>query len=190
MAVNHEHKVAFIHITKTGGVTMQDELGLENNGDGHIEYNHFRDKYPGYDINAIVRNPYDRFVSAYAFMELYNKNKPNKQRYKHYTDLGIKGVAKIFDDIGHNCTALLRPQYTFVCNDDGNIACNIYKFEKLYDAYVDMCKKINKEPKDILPVHNSSGHKDYRLYYNEEMKEQIYKYYQKDFELFGYNKEL
>lgn len=192
MATNAKHKFAFIHIPKTGGVTIEKELSLENH-DGHRRYIYYKNRYPDYDIHTIVRNPYDRYISAFTFMNKYNDKHPKNRRYEHYTKHGLYGCIKRLNDHGiYRLTPVLKNQYMLLQDEHGKIKCTVHKFEDFYDTYVEFCNLLDVEPKDNLPKHNTTKHLDYREYYRQDKKlqEEVYKYYKKDFELFGYSKEI
>lgn len=85
MPINRKNKVIFIHIPKTGGYSiykifdMKPPFEGENEGMGHqTSANHkskFKRKWDGYFKFAFVRNPWERFISAYMYhRKLYDKN--------------------------------------------------------------------------------------------------------------------
>jgi len=180
-----------VHVPKNGGVTMEIEFKLVDNRDSHSHYEVLAAKYPDYQFHAIVRNPYDRFISAYYFLELFDRRNPNKARYGKWKDRGLLGSIKfLVSKPTERVTAVLRPQHFFVCDDKGDICCNIYKYENFYDTYLKFCNILDVTPKDYLFRHNEGEHDFYRDYYNKELQELVYEYYKKDFELFNYSKKL
>lgn len=193
MAVDNQHKFAFIHVPKTGGVTIEKELSLVNH-DGHRGYIYYKNRYPDYDIHAIVRNPYDRYISSFMFMLEYGE-KPKKyyDRYRHYTDHGLYGCIKLINsEKRYKVTQALKHQYRFLQTLDGDIECKIHRFEDFYNTYKYFCGLIKLDPKEKLPKHNKTNHLDYREYYKKEPKlqEEVYNYYIDDFKKFNYSKEL
>ena len=193
MATNKQYKFAFIHITKTGGVTIETELGWINGGDGHNSYNYYEDKYPDYEKYAVVRNPYDRFISSFFFAKKYDK-KNNTSKYKFIYERGLVGLINLMlsdkPDTGKfSAELLIKPQYKFVCTGT-DIKCKIYNFETFYQTYKSFCNKTGISPKAQVPVHNTSNHKPYKEYYTEELKNKVYEYYKLDFQIFNYKKEL
>ena len=65
MLIMTEEKAAFIHIPKTAGQSVAAALGYEH----RPEYHHINDvdQTEGFFRFCIVRDPVDRFVSAYAY---------------------------------------------------------------------------------------------------------------------------
>jgi hypothetical protein len=130
---------------------------------------------------AIVRNPYDRFVSYCAFM---NKNNPdftkNPQPYMYQALLNKKTHKHI----------LFIPQSDFICDANDQLMINYTgRYETLQSSYDTVCDSINLT-KSSLETINSSTHMPYKEYYNDELKEMVYNFYKKDFIHFGYSKDL
>ena len=68
----HDTNLVFVHIPKTAGMSITSAFGLEHDTKDHsISVNDklLSDKYIRF---AVLRDPIDRFISAYN----YNKNKP------------------------------------------------------------------------------------------------------------------
>ena len=122
---------------------------------------------------AVVRNPWDRMVSRF----FYSKKVDNK-----FKDLNFEEFVKY--DLENNMHIISQYRY---CTDKENNFCLDYviKFENLIDDFNKVSLKIyNKE--DMLKHFNKSDHRQYREYYNEKIKEKIYKYCKKDIEFFEY----
>lgn len=188
MAVNIDRKFCFIHVPRCGGVTIEVVLDLKNNRDGHNPYSRLINKYPDFNFHAITRNPYDRFVSAYLFFQLFDKNNPHKARYGKFKEKGMKGTVESLLKLGHyDVSALLKPQFTFICRD-GEIDFEVDRFENIYEAYVKYCRELDIIPSDKLKKYNATTRKDYSYYYDEELRDLVYTYYKTDFDLFGYKK--
>ena len=74
MYIDHNKKIVFIHIPRTGGSTIKDALGLYDKiykkGLHHLSAVDIPDVCKDYFKFAFVRNHWDRFVSLY----FYNKS--------------------------------------------------------------------------------------------------------------------
>ncbi|MFA6501897.1 MAG: sulfotransferase family 2 domain-containing protein [Parachlamydiales bacterium] len=193
MAVNFENKFVFIHITKTGGVAICNKLKLEDNSDAHSNYKTLFEKYgKEYSYHAIIRNPYERFISAYFFMQKYDLIFPNKKgKYKDLFDLGLNGLADLLIQKGF-ISQLFYPQIYFLQSEKGIPDINLYKFEEFDKTYRLMADFINIEPELKVPVINDSNHEKYSFYYKNNiiLAEKIYGLYYRDFKLFGYDKNI
>ena len=73
MTINHEKKLIFIHIPKNAGTSIIKALGVENLFmDKTIkEYKeHYENYWKDYKKFTVVREPIDRFISAYKFARM------------------------------------------------------------------------------------------------------------------------
>lgn len=130
---------------------------------------------------SFVRNPYDRFVSYCAFMNRQNPDfHDNPQSYMYNALLARQTKKHI----------LFKPQYEFICDESGNLMID-YKgqYEDLQGGYNHIAQELNISTEELDQV-NGSKHEHYSTYYNDELKELVYKMYLKDFELLGYSKDL
>ncbi len=161
-----------LHIPKTAGntlsplfdsvidhdITREGFMSLKDINEYEI-YNGFNE----YTV-AVVRNPYDRFVSAYFYLfngGLNDKDKADSERYikgLEFVDFTRQATPDIFNQIH------FRPQHEWIDGVDA-----IMRFEDL--------------PKD-LPRLNTSQHRHWQYYYRGKTKEWVYELYKKDFDLF------
>jgi len=175
----------FIHIPKTGGRSIEKALDLQEYRSwrwigrnpslitfGHASLSYEIGKgrfYPkGWFIFTFVRNPFDRFVSLYSFM---TKQGQSKDKFKDFCRILNRVPAGIFS----NQSKWLK---------DVNVDF-IGKFENLANDFDRLCSILEVEPKH-LPHINSSEHLPWQEYYDDETLEIVHKYYQEDFEKFGY----
>ena len=73
MTINHEKKLIFIHIPKNAGTSITKAMGSENICiDGTIEdyKKNYVDYWNQYKKFTVVRDPIDRFISAYKFARM------------------------------------------------------------------------------------------------------------------------
>jgi len=126
---------------------------------------------------AVVRNPYDRFVSFCAFM-----NRENLAFQQHALSIMKETIAN--PDIQQRI--LFRPQHEFLCDSDDNLLLDfVAHYEQLQDDYTHICAHIGIRV-DTLPRINRSVHHAYTSYYDEELRMAVLQFYKKDFELFSY----
>ena len=203
MQANNKKKLSFIHITKCAGTFIEDIGNLNNQtwGRHHKEYGWWHEifiKKPlklkeKYDWFVIVRNPYTRILSEYycqwgGINHRLCKNVKNIKNNKDFNDFLIERIKKRKLDGDH-----YTEQYKYI---DENIDINIIKYENintalqvLFDEYnininvSDYNKRNTKEyinKTNILPYTVDN--------FNEELITLINTVYDKDFQLFGYNK--
>lgn len=65
--INHERRFVFVHIPKTAGMSIYEALGVDR-GFGHLRLHDHPAYDPSYFSFTIVRSPWDRAVSTYAYL--------------------------------------------------------------------------------------------------------------------------
>ena len=127
---------------------------------------------------SFVRNPWDRVVSAYAYLK----------------DNGIIDVSFkdfILNDIGHPDVKWHYNITQFDIIGDGDsipLVDFVGRFETLQEDFNKVCGIIGIKPVK-LPYKNDSIHKHYSEYYDDTLKEVVDKLYYKDIKIFGYDYE-
>jgi len=214
MFISTKYNCIFIHIPKTGGSSIHNAL-LKHIQPEHQEPGHYsiiaaRKRLENrlgvpyidgeYFTFCFVRNPWDRFISAYTYLKeggsvhehpVTGFDKKDRDRfispYKTFDDFILSNScgAKI-------CTELIwqqhfKPQYKYILNSSDEVDINfIGKFENYYKDFDFICKRIGvKTPK--LKHINKSHHKPYQMYYTDKTAEIIYNTYKYDIDYFGYS---
>lgn len=193
--------ILFIHIPKTGGTVIENEIkkkyqqtlysGKTNNllkepfNKKSLQHQFYTTLYKYknvLDINfdnikifTVVRNPYDRVISDLFWHRFIKKNFTAEKVYQI-----IKNNYINRDDLdNHN-----QPQYKFITDENLELIKNIkiFKCEEL--------NKINNELNKFLGFNiniiQKNVNKDYSRYLNKNSISLINKFYYKDFELFNY----
>jgi len=150
--------------------------------------------YEEYFKFTFVRNPYDRVVSCWK-NKVCDREGDNTVRLKHGIDKNtpFKEFVKVIHGIPDiRADRHILPQHKFLVDKKGKLIPDfIGKFENLEKDYKYVMKKLGVKNPPRLPRENKSKRKkSYRSYYDEETRRLVYERYKKDFELFGYNKEL
>jgi hypothetical protein len=164
----------FVHIPKTGGMSMQKWL-LENTqshvtkGAKHYSLKSLEEKYGAFNFSfAVVRNPWDWCASWYRgkFSLEYNQ-----QVLKEFE----KGFEYFIQ------TTNLQQQYTRIVG-----ITKILKLESIDNDILPIAKMFNIECP--FPVVNTSNrNKNYRDYYNSVTKDIVSKKFAEDIEMFKYS---
>ncbi len=195
--ISHKYKFIFVHINKTGGTSIASILRkISKNWAAKVEpwmigkhhliekYCEYADKKHGFENYfkfTIVRNPWDRLLSNYFFRK-YNFNDEFIQ------DMSFKEWvvnSKTGDYSFENCLSK-RKQLDWIIDMNEEILVDfIGRFENLQQDFNTICDKIGI-PRQQLPHKNSTKHKHYTEYYDEETKQIIAEKYAKDIEYFGY----
>ena len=191
-------ELKFIHITKTGGTTIE-EIGKENNikwGRFHKEYKNWHEplieknnfKRQKYDWFLIVRNPYDRIISElhckYGNLKKNNILKKSNDEINKFIQECINKRNNFKDYSSLYCYGHYKEQYKYLCSD---IKCTILKVENLKEDFNNLMKEYNLNI--TLNKKYNSNKKIFNVCdLNKETIELINDVYNVDFELFNYEK--
>jgi hypothetical protein len=214
---NENVNILLIHIPKTGGTSLQEyfskkfDISLNNsslydflNLDikeqspleihtslQHMTYNtimkykdFFNIKCENLEIITIIRNPYYRVISDLFFISKLHDRRSSKYKIdtgssKYDVYIAIQEyIRESWDNHG-------IPQYLFLLDENNNLLKNIkiirteyLQSDMIRLGYTDFDVRSNCNENNI----------NYNNYLNTESLNLINKYYEKDFELFGYTK--
>ncbi|HAD96301.1 MAG TPA: sulfotransferase [Cryomorphaceae bacterium] len=205
MIISHTHKFIFFAIPKTGTHAIRNALNkhlgkndweqvdlfrhsripipeFEALEHGHITASEIKshlgeEVWNTYFKFSVVRNPFDRFIS-YAFFK-----KGNTPLFQKHTQEILK---LMFQNPNTKADLLFQPQLGFIADTEKNIMMDyVGRFENLQASYNAICERIGIAPEPLEKL-NSSAHKDYRYYYDEDLVKLVGEYYQDDLSAFGY----
>ncbi len=126
---------------------------------------------------AFVRNPFDRFVSACAFL---NRSNPE------FAEQPTQWMKHAIRRPQFQQRILIRPQSRQLCDKQGELKMDfVGRYESLQESLDQLLQLLNL-PSQQLVRRNASKHKDYQDYYDAELEQQVRAFYQKDLELFSY----
>jgi len=185
-------KCVYIHIPKTAGTSIETCLKNENDINqvvgGHSTFQalmHYKETIMcNLFTFTIVRNPYDRLLSAYKYMLKMETNEilgnEEIKKCENFKDF----VMNYLDETTILSNMHLKPQYEFIVYQ-GKISVDyIGKYEHLVKDWKVICKKLRKDI--ILPWLNKSNTEHYSGFYDDEMKNKVKKLYYMDFTMFNY----
>lgn len=208
MPLFHDYKLYFVHIPKTGGTTIDtmflsnDIMKLiyshEYNDKylvGRCKYNNnfllqhcpleyiIKNNYlnnitKSYYRFAIVRNPYDRLISSWAY---YNKV------FSITLNDFINKITNCSDKKSSFYIFTL-PQHKYIYDSKLNLLVDKIIYFERYNE--ELSNFLNNRKINIKIFHeNKTEHKKYNEYLTRDMYNKINDYYDLDFKLFGYKKE-
>lgn len=189
-----KYNCIFIHIPKTGGLSLSQSL-FGNRGGGHRTFFSYYPiyspkEYQQYYKFAIVRNPWDRLVSAYFFLEEGGITETDQQWFEQNLseydnfDKFVRGWVN-----KQNIYSYLHfiPQHYYVAHRDKIMIDKVYKLENISSMIDDLNTKLGVQIS--LPHKNKTQNRssDYREYYTDETKNIVGNIYQQDIKLFNYS---
>lgn len=192
-------KCIFIHVPKAAGVSVCRALfgGLAG-GHTHIGMYQMvfsKTEFADYFKFTFVRNPWDRLLSAYAFLQSGGLDESDRQwsranlhQFETFEDfvLGWVTEANIISHIH------FIPQYRFVCLPfSKRIGVDfVGRYEHLERDFAHVRDRLGLESTVKLPHHNrgpgAARPGDFRRHYTAAMREVVERVYAQDIELFGY----
>lgn len=126
---------------------------------------------------AIVRNPWDRFVSYVAFMMRHNGAFDRDPR---------AAMHRVLANPQHQSPVHFRPQSDFVTDESGAlIVSRICRAERLQQDFDAVCETLAL-PRIALEIRNASSHRPYADHYDDELRAAVAARYRDDIERFGY----
>ncbi|MFG0262408.1 MAG: sulfotransferase family protein [Novipirellula sp. JB048] len=187
------HRSIFIHIPKAAGTSVGEALF----GAGNSTH-HYWDFYQAYDPEkfaryykfTFVRNPFDRLVSAYTYLQQTGKSTSRNDRRFRARYLSRYGSFKEFVCAGLNRPAIKNwghfiPQSRFIASDDRKIQVDfVGRVENMARDFVIVAERL-KLPTQITHT-NKSQRDHFSKYYDSESEEIVREHYRRDFELLGY----
>lgn len=203
MILSHRKKFLFISIPKNATTAMRHRLwrwaDVKAVGDRksyfyhHVTGNKMEEYFnqEGLAWNeyykfAFVRNPFSRIVSQYFYaLKCADSQKIKSCAPDYYKYcLRVKAGAQSFKDF------LIKPEFqgthqvsqlTWLTEDFNFVG----KVENLPDDYMHVCREIGIKYKPLL-IQNTTKHKHYTEYYDDETIDLVYNKYKESIERFNY----
>jgi len=199
MPYNDEHKLFFIHIPKSAGTAIGNNKDLFFRGGGHfniLKDHHFKTR-KDYSVFTVIRNPWDRFVSAYKYVIMEKSfHHDSRNHTKHplhdlFKDKTLKECAFFMLNnrnlnTGNHNTNHFHTQSFYLDGYDGKI--DLLSFDNLPFEYTNFIKKktgldINLEKINITTT-KTKPYWDY--YEDKETVDMVYEIYKDDFKLYNF----
>lgn len=209
MMVSHRHRCIFAHAPKCAGTSIKLTLGLEFiiPPYWHCTWDEARtalgnDTFDSYTKFAVVRNPWDRVISAWKMFEekpwcrqprsyslsafidvIEDESIPYRAKYRNEQEQNEWMMT--VENIRHHTLPCLHPYYGLV-DDSGNLAVDhVIKFELLDEGFNDLLDRLGV-PRQTLIRENTTRHEHYSTYFDDSNEKRVAKYFARDVELFGY----
>jgi hypothetical protein len=186
----------FIHVPKSAGTSIN--YALYGRTLGHYTYAEVYERWPCVleqcYVFSVVRDPYDRLVSAYKFaragvtkdMGISNPGFYQTHEFRSFRSFVVEWL--VYQDL-NTVDHVFRPQYLYLCVSDKVMVDHVCRLENLSKDLEVVQEKMGR----ILTVEErnvTSSGENYANYYDDELYSVVYKLYEKDFLIFNYQKRI
>jgi hypothetical protein len=191
-----EYKCIYVHIPKCAGLSICKVI-FGNKGPGHINIKAYqkifsKKEFDTYFKFSIVRNPYDRLLSAYEFLKNggiskrdINWARENILKYKNFDEFVKKWVTR------NNIYSYdhFIPQHEFICIDGSIMVDFLGGLERIEEDFNTITDKLNI---NVALTHTNNGNRcgGFLDYYCRDAMEIVYNVYKSDFDILGYDSRL
>jgi len=170
----------FFHIPKTGGMSIRRALSIK--GPWHLRVHHFSEEVRSSSFTfTIVRNPFDRILSAYNYLKAGGSNKGDERMGNILPD----NFKSFVNNINQYIDFLHFQPMSFRLDDNIDNIDYIGKFENLQEDFDSICRALDVECKQ-LPHVNKSKYKNYVDYYDDNTRQIVADKYAEDITRFDY----
>jgi hypothetical protein len=195
--ISDAHRVIFLHVPKAAGTSIKRVLDMPGGGHPSWQYlaKHFPERWASYRKFTVVRNPWDRVVSAFAYAQMPQSHWHGQGKAPHPDLELLRG--RSFADCVHLLTGDRKqlqheswhPQYLWMVGTDaGKLISKVDQVlacENLAEDFTKLCTLWDISC-DLLPQMNRSERGDYRDYYDDETRALVAKHYSVDIGVFKY----
>lgn len=186
-------KAIFVHVPKCAGVSIAKSI-FGNLAGGHATLDEYVNIFePKCIVNyfkfTIVRNPWDRLVSAFHFLKKGGFNEEDKdwarselEQFNNFDEF-VKGWLNK-ENIWK--WPHFRPQYHYIIEKKEKVQMDFVGFlENIDEDFQYITRRLGVD--SPLENANKGKHDDYRSYYNEVTMRIVSEVYDTDIKLLGYN---
>lgn len=181
----HLADVAFVHINKTGGSSIEKALGIPFQ---HLTALELRDRMGPERFRrlfsfAFVRNPWAKVASHYRYRVKTNQTELGRQPIPF-----PEWVRRAYGD--HEPTfydqpRMFMPQTDWIVDEAGEVLVDfVGRFERLEEDFGEVCRRLGRTAE--LPHLKASGGRDYRAMYDDEAAAVVAERFAPDLERWGY----
>jgi chondroitin 4-sulfotransferase 11 len=189
--ISHQHRFIFVHSSRVGGSSIERLAGVNVTKDPrtahtgntdfpekHAGFEYYRRRYPVYFDQyfkfTVVRNPYDRLISAWLWINMVSKGSSTISLTQFILSRPPAFALSNFLRLDAMTLAESVDVFDFVA-----------RFETLGQDIKHMCGQTGMDDR-LLPHTNKTEKADYREYYSPSDRLAAEKLLAEDAEFFGY----
>lgn len=206
MIVSHQRRFIFVHVSKTGGTSIERALDAYRHPAPDTRWNRLRCKlglqwdhrryvfrqhdtirvaqrvlpealFDGYFKFAFVRNPWDWLVSLYTYL----RQTPNHHRHGQVRAMDFASYVDFEIRRGR------RSQSAFITDARGQLSVDfVGRFEQLTTDFAQVCGHLGLG-EVALPHRNVGQQRErYQSYYDDRTRQRVAEHWAEDIHRFGY----
>jgi hypothetical protein len=212
--ISHSHRCIFVHIPKCGGTSIEDIIwpaakdrteadlwmgfkskyhnkyqtgGLQHLLAAQIQAEVGKDVFQRYYKFAIIRNPWDKVISQFAYMK-------KRQDLRDYIGMSENDSLRTYLTlIQQHSHVQWEQQYKFITDESGVLMVDFVgrfeAFEKDVNRILNTLK-IGRNCLDSgivqIPHKNKGNRSHYTSYYDDETRDMVHQLFREDIVRFGY----
>lgn len=189
------NNVVFVHVPKAAGTSINN--AIYGRTLGHYSAQQIQSRFPSLFSRSLtfslVRNPWDRVLSAYRFACVGRTESMGVHRPEQYQIPEFSSFERFLCDWLPSrdlskCDFIFRPQYLFVCDQNKRVMVDHLGYvERLGETVCFVEERLGRSIDVKMVNTTSAGMESYRdAYSSSEMIEIVSSVYKDDVDLFGY----
>lgn len=196
MVISDSHRFLFVHIPKTAGVSIAAALAPEGNRkhplclkktkhetiEDFVERNG-RDVFDHYYSFCVVRHPLDRLISHFCYLRTNLESFPEIASI-HSLDQYVESIERGDQSVIRKRERVL-PQHCYIKLGAVPVAVReVIRFEDLAKSFSALCERVGLTARQLPTINQSERNNN--LEASLHVKQFVERYYETDFQLFGY----